>query len=720
MRRSLWAAFLGTTCLVAVPGRADAAEVAAFVKGVAAAMTTTGTVATAGATAGFTAGVTFGSSALGSFLVRTVVGIGINALARRLADRPEVPPSTVMGNFAQPVSYWQWVLGRRRVGGPIGFTGFATGRDVVTLTNGSMRHYSPVFAVHSCAGVHAHYIDEREVEIDPNGLVTTAPVAGYYRIRPFLGQPGQVADAELKDKFTGITDAHDFAGLTGAHIWAMRAPAHLVSQVYPTGRQGSYTPVLDGADTVYDPRSGTTGFTRNAALLIAHWAVEILGRGVDWDEVAAEADICDLSVTGWNDETHPKWQIGAILTADEDFEDQRARLALACDAWFYEHADGKVGFKVGHWRAPVVTVTDGDFLSLEYSSGQTGSGAPDSIAVRYTEPANNWREAVSAAYQITDGIKREEREVYAIPSHNQAWRVAARSGRAARPDWRVRGTLTMAGRRLRGHRFVRLVSAQMGLDMVVEVDRLTRSADRMSWQIEAHSVTEADFDPASYPEPEPPAFQSLEGAASAAPVPTGLRGDGDQGGAMVWTWAAQPADYAQELRHRLVGASTWTVVSITDGSATAALSGYSYGQQVEAQVRNTVTVGVDSDWSATVTETYASNATAPAALEFFDVETNGAGILVSYATPDDSNFWAFELLAGPVGSGIGSASVKKTVHADPDSGTPSAPETVGFTMSEMGLSSQNYDWFARPINGSGVAGTASGPVTAGQIIYPGP
>src|SRR5690606_10214303 len=107
------------------------------------------------AAASFTSAVVGSAAAagfsVGSFLTGTIGGklilsLGLSALSQALTRRRQTPPSERFVNLAQPVSYAEWVIGRTRKGGPLGFTGFATGNDAVTGQSGAKRHYSPVVA----------------------------------------------------------------------------------------------------------------------------------------------------------------------------------------------------------------------------------------------------------------------------------------------------------------------------------------------------------------------------------------------------------------------------------------------------------------------------------------------------------------------------------------------------------------------------------------------
>lgn len=714
MRRKLLVAALMASTAMVTPTQAKALPVLGFVQGAASAIFGSavlgGTVATTGFLTGVSAGA-LGAGFLGTLGGRLLLSVGLSYLSQSLTPRPNIPePSATLANFAQPVSYAVTVYGRARLGGPLGFTGFQNSTDVVTGTAGAKRHYSPIIAAHPCHQIVTHFLDEREVEIDGDGLVTTPPMAGYYRIRPFLGQSGQTADAELVNSFTEITSAHDFAGLTGAHIWAKRPAQNLFSEIYPTGRQGAWTPVIDGKDTIYDPRTGSAGFTRNAGLIMADWIVNGLGQSVDWDEVEAEADASDVTVTNGDGGTQPKWRIDGRLSDDMEFEDQRAQMAAACDAWMYERADGKVGFKVGRYIEPTITLTEADFLSVEFTEGAWGRNAPTEVAAKYIEPANNWREAPSGAYVIDAGSRqvREEPQLFMVSSHNQAYRLNARIAKVKRPKYQFRGTLGMMGYFLRGHRFIRVQA--LGIDEVFEVGELWRNEGGLSFDIAGNSVEAGDFEPGADQEPDRPTFNKVASDDTIA-APTGLAGSAQDGSSILWTWDAQDASLMQQLRIRESGASDWLIVDVPAGQDYQITSGLVDGTTYEAQLRNRTSALRSSDWKpdAPINVKAVANSTPPIAHTAFTASLDGSDVDLTFTAPNDPNYFATRIYRALDSTDFDDAALIHTEY-----GIPSNAD--GHTDIAPASGDQSY-WIV-PINESGkpdddgtLPATASGPET---------
>ncbi len=598
MKGRVLAAIMGCTALTPAP--AQAAPLVAFVQGATLFFGAGGIGSVVASTvggafgAGFAAAQFLSTSAIG----RILVAVGLNYAISRLTKVPQPRPQDQWANFAQPISYAVTILGQVRAGGPLGFTGFASGADVVTGQTGAKRHYSPVLAMHRSHAIAEHYLADRPVEVQSNGNVITAPFNGnHYRIRSFLGTSTQSADAELMDKFPEITSAHNFRGLTGAHIWCRRPSEENISTKLEGGRQATWSAVVRGV-LAYDPRSGATVWTRNAALLTAHWLVEVRGKTVDWDEVAEEADVCDELITTRGGAIRRRWTLDIALSDDQDYEDQRAAIAAAADIWFYERPDGDVGFKVGRWVAPDITLTDQDFYAVEKTTGQSGASAINRLAVKYTEPANQWKETATADIVFSDGdeLRREDPAVYGIAEHNQAFRIARRMMAVRRPPSVWRGTVGIIGYWLTQRRFWRIEHTALG-SVYVELQRMERHADGMAFDFEAVEVDPDDFNPeVSGIEPERTVYQVV---ASTDTVPdlAGLAVTNPSSGRLRYTWT-MPDDESltQRIRYRVSGSEDWLTVDVPAGQTFLDITGLAAGTYEAQAVNRTSARRLSTNW----------------------------------------------------------------------------------------------------------------------------
>ncbi|GAA6190897.1 hypothetical protein NBRC116597_08160 [Phaeobacter sp. NW0010-22] len=703
-------AFLGTTALTPAP--VSAAPVVAFVAGSIGVASGTALAASAA----YASGAAFAATAVGSFVVKTIVAVGLSALASSLAPKPSLPPPAArMVNFAQPVSYAEFVYGRTRKGGPLGFTGFQNGR----------RYYVPILAAHPIEGVFEHWLDERTVtlsgEADPDvSNVATAPIAGYGRVDLFEGGSDQSANTGLVSAFEEITNAHDFRGLSGAVIWAARPPQNAFTEIYPGGRQWAYAPVIDGKNNIFDPRSGARGYTNNAALVIADWVVSILGRGVDWDEVADEADVCDQVVTNADGGTQKRWTLNGTLSDDQTYEDQRAQLAAACDAFIYERTDGKVGFTVGRWIEPDLILDDADFFALELSQGQWGADAPDEISAVYSEPENSWRETPSGTWVEEEKPLpvRDEPQLYMINSHNQAARVIKRIVKTKRAQYQIRATIGIKGYEIlggrgkgRANRFVRVVHKGLGIDQFFEIGELVRE-DAMTFTLVANSVKKLDFGfDAASEEPKRPSFESVTSDGSVN-VPANFTGAAQDGGSLLFIWADQDAAFRQEVRYRETGTPYWVGVSTTQSTDRILVGGLKDGVAYQAQIRNVSAAGTASAWSPDppIEVGVITDSVAPGDLSGFNLVEQSGNVVLSWLAANDGHYFGARIYRASGSTAFADAILIHTEYGVPGDGDDHVDPQPGYAI---------FSYWAEPINGSGVAGTRIGPISV-ELSIPGP
>lgn len=700
MKRSLAvAAFLATTALTPTPARADPIS----------AIVTSLQVAFAAGSAG--AGLLASAGVFVSALASTVTGslllsVGLSALSSSLAPSPNIPkPSARMVNFAQPISYAEWVFGRTRKGGPIGFTGF----------QGKRRWYVPILAAHPVHGVHEHWIDEWKVGVDGTVSNTLQPnllgendgypdvpdvATGYGRIDFFDGQTGQSVHPSLKSEFVEITDAHDFKGLAGAVCWAKKPPSGKFSEVYPRSREWAYTPVIDGNDDIYDPRDGTRKYTSNAALVLAYWLTELLGQQVDWDEVKVEADICDEQVINAQGVSQNRWEINGTVADDMEFEQMRAQMAAACDAFLYERTDGKVGFKVGRWTEPAVTLTEADFLGLEISEGRWGEGAPTEVEPQYVEPDNKWREAPAGTWVEATGVKRvtKEPQLFMVTNHNQVSRLAKRIAKTSRAKYDLRATLFVKGYDLIGQRFVHVTHAEMGIDETFEVGKLRRVGPA-TFELEAVSSQQSDFAfDALSEEPPKPEYKDVD-SEDAIDVVTGVSATATGFNQIEVDWTDQDDIYRQQVR--VTNTNSGGVIMQNAPAKPYTFTGLVSGAEHEVEVRNVQGIfGTAGPWSSPpVKVTPVANSTAPAALDAFSTSASGSGVTVNFTAPNDPNYFGTRIWRS-TDSTFANAALVRTEYGIPSSGD---------TWADVGLAADTYYYWAAPINESGVEGPLSGP-----------
>lgn len=544
-------------------------------------------------------------AALPTLLLNVVVGVGLTMLAHSMRPQPQaVDPGARIVNLRQAVQDRTRSYGQVRLGGPVAFWKAKDGR----------RYVAVLINTGEIDGFVSHYLDEVEVTLDSDGYVVGDRFASdgrsMVRIWPFRGAPGQGASHLLVNAFDEWTTGHRFAGIAGA-VLMFRNPGHEdFAKVYPGGRELTWSSTFRGA-RVYDPRDAsqvlgnraTYRYTTNAALIIADWCVDTDGLGgeVDWDEVAFEADVSDQIVLDRNGSPLRRWQLCGTYSLNQPRETVRQAMAIACDAFFYDRSDGKIGFHVGRWIEPRVTIRDEHIISIRIGEGQDGTDRPNAMSGIYTEPAAGYRQHASAAYAIGDGetYSEETFTAYWSPNHNQTVRVAKRVLRARRAQYDIQATLNLYGLALREERFLRLELAELGLSANFELASWTFGDDGMSVSISAKSALPTDqaFD-AALEEPAMSEIGDITVEDSIADPENVILSSPHVGVLHVAFDPPPRPSLLKRVRYRQVGDTEWNEAGVPASQNHLSIAGLQSEEDFEAQVQFRTATARASDWVA--------------------------------------------------------------------------------------------------------------------------
>lgn len=123
-------------------------------------------------------------------------------------------------------------------------------------------------------------------------LSTAAKFSGFVRFGKNLGAEDQVEDADFLAELGEIFEGHRGRGITNI---AARLKGNAAA--FPNGLP-NLSVIMWGANQVYDPRTGTTGWTNNPALIYAWWKTWSQGQKVDWEDIDEDtlidsANVCD-------------------------------------------------------------------------------------------------------------------------------------------------------------------------------------------------------------------------------------------------------------------------------------------------------------------------------------------------------------------------------------------------------------------------------------------
>lgn len=663
--------------------------------------------------------------------------VGANALINAVFGPSRPSPSDGQVNTREAVGSRKRHYGIVHTGGQKTFEESRNGTYGLILTLGTGSEND----------VLEHRLYDRVVTLDAGGFVTEASYHGAVSIHTRSGTDSQLAISELTSLFPEWSSNHRQRGCAHAAIIGRPVDAEDFSEVY-NGRPPEYTQVRKGVG-LYDPRKDDTAvigtdeagdpvygvgavrlddpvtwpWSDNWALVTADYFAHPDGFGagfdqVNWANIAAEADICDQTVTTVENEQIARWRIwGSYSLAREKRADILAEMLKAGDGFAFQDAEGKFNLMAGRWEEPDLVITDDHIISLAAAQGPESFQATRAVKVIYTEAAASYREQESAtigSLETDDDGEPQGVEAYFVPHHNQATRIGKLVLAGLNPDrWRVKVVLNLMGLDLLGRRFARLESDRLGLSMWVKIG--APRIDLANLRVES-TLTEVQpgdwgFD-AETEEGTPPTSGStssgpvtIEGVVGllleAVPI---LFSDGS-GVAIEATWNdfSRP-DLEAEASYRPTAGGVWQPMAVDrDAPAPTARSGpVSSGVEYEVRVRVRTLLGRTSEWSETQTITPVAAASVPAPASLSATGDVGEAT-ISFSMPTSSAVAHVELY------GANTDDIGNAVQVGTD--IVASPGAL-VARTETGLSAGTRYYWAQAFDANENGSAVAGPVTA--------
>lgn len=199
-----------------------------------------------------------------------------------------------------------------------------------------------------------------------------------------------------------------------------------------------YDPREVGHD-IDDPDTWTAS-DGNAAIVAAWFRTAAYGRNrpmseVAWDQVALQADICDLTVLDLNSVPTPLYRAGAAFPDNKPRAECEREIMEAADAIACYDDQGRWYPKVGYYAAPTLQFTaERDIISAQTQITDDGETAVDGVVVYYIDPALNYTRQPCAPWQNPAWFDAaavpnyHQEEILTCQNHNQAVRLAKAIG----------------------------------------------------------------------------------------------------------------------------------------------------------------------------------------------------------------------------------------------------------------------------------------------------
>jgi hypothetical protein len=394
-----------------------------------------GSTAISAAGAASTGGLTFfsltGTQAfMAHFAVRAALGYALNALAAN----QKVPTSRGYQNVNQlgPALPHQIIYGETRVGGAIFY-------QVLDITDDRYLYRCIAFAGHEIDSYQAIYVNDEEVTIDANGNVTSGIHANQIKITKYLGTDDQLANEDLLVASPEWSSRHTAKGV-----------AYIVARFYRASNFPNGVPTITArirGKKVYDPRTSTTAWSDNPALIIrdyltSDYGLEEIDANINSSKFIDAANACDDLYLG-----EKTYTCNGSFLLDSSPEDNIRNLLSSMGGTFWNFA-GTWAILAAEERDPVLELTEDDMRGdLEIATRFSRRDNFNVVKGQYKGEASNdqpdnFKEVSSGIYLAEDNGIRAISELNLLFTDNEpmARRIARRYLRRNRRQITVSGS----------------------------------------------------------------------------------------------------------------------------------------------------------------------------------------------------------------------------------------------------------------------------------------
>lgn len=320
------------------------------------------------------------TSTLGTFLVTAAVYIGVSAVTSwvlaALGPKPASPQRGLLFNTRDAAAPQEIVYGKVRKGGYITYA-------ETTGDGNKYLHQFITLAGHEVNAINKIYVYDEEVTLESSagGFVTDTrwkdssgnsklyifKFTGLenFNISQFINNISGFDGPEWK--VDGVAPSGSYTDFKGEGIACLYVRLEYDTNVFADGIP-LITAEVEGKK-VYDPRTGTTAHSANAALCIRDYLTSTYGLDNDGDtddaasaSFGVAADACDEDVTLSGGGTEKRYEINGVITLDRTPSDILGDMMTACAGTLFWGA-GKWHLKVGEYISPVKTFTLDDLRS---------------------------------------------------------------------------------------------------------------------------------------------------------------------------------------------------------------------------------------------------------------------------------------------------------------------------------------------------------------------
>lgn len=340
------------------------------------------------------------------------------------------------------------------------------------------------------------------------------------------------------------------------------------------------------------------------------------------------ANVCDEAVSLKEGGTEPRYRSCVSYSYTSSEKEIIAAIVETFDGWIQERGDGAFVIYAGKVYTPAVTIGPDEIVSANLQNFVEKENGIDQVKVTYISALHDFSEQEATPWGGENGATRIGTMDAATPSYSQNRRLAKRI--MDRTNAAQRGTITtnLAGRKVRGHRFINLNHTEGGIPFfvgLVEITKVARNFETggldFDWiavdpNIDAWNPETEQGSGAPVGDPVTPDLLFPPAITSASPVydQSGQDSTGTRISATVEAPQAG-ADYTWYLRWKKTASSVWNEQRYDDtdpGEAVVLLTSFvPTDENIDLQAEYSNGAGQTSGWSATYKIDTSTDATAP-------------------------------------------------------------------------------------------------------------
>ncbi|WP_311270485.1 hypothetical protein [Sphingobium sp. WCS2017Hpa-17] len=437
----------------------------------------------------------FLSAAIGSTAATAAVSaaLTIAASAAMAALTPKPSSSASPSVFRQSIANSFIIYGKRRVGGLLIFF-HPLGKNY--------RYFVIAAAGHRCKGVTRWFLGDEQVSVNAAGMVTSGKYANNAWLWFYRGTDDQVAHptfvAETQGKWT--------ANHRGRGLALIYAKFKMTNDIVQAGMP-NITAEVEGKDDILDPRTDVRGYTRNAALVFYDWMAMAREEGgfgayddeIDWDWVAAQANVCDEEVSTPAG-MEKRYEFDSYIQTGAAPSEVRDTFVTCC-AGKFSYTNGKMLMRPGYYVPPSNTLLEEDLASpFTVPALLTGDEVATEVTGTYVEPSMYQPMDVPTRSIDSSDIRQATYDLAHITSHYRGQRILEYFLRKAQAERRVSWPMNIMGIAISTLDTVQLATSKYGLsNYAFQVTGWGLNQDfSVGLQLEEHNADLFEFDAGSY------------------------------------------------------------------------------------------------------------------------------------------------------------------------------------------------------------------------------